>query len=655
MMKIFLVTFVCALCFCITSCDQNSSTVEPQKPQEYECTWDSDNRSAYLYSIDCPLEFDSLSGPPLLQIHSNVKAIKIVYEIATSQLYFVASSAYQYHYFFCKNELNYPKALENFNDEQYRDGPERLYYLASINYYNNSDIYALEFFADDRVDAQGVQILYNSVVNSCYFSNKVRFLPKSTRQEMLCSQLSGVLTTNESEIFGSQNYQALNPQQCYGWLRKIDISDIAATNLDRHDVVLVNGLPLEIPVIAGIITTVFQTPLSHVNVLSHNRATPNMSLKTAWNDPQIEKYIDKLIYLQVAPDTFIIREATFEEAELFWKTREPVEPKVLECHDDTSGLFDMVDLSHESLNLVGAKAANFAELCKIRIDSRNLPVPEAAFAIPFYYYRKHLSTYGIDIFIDSILSDSTFKTDYHKRSLLLEKIRDTITDVPLETQFVKNVEEKILSLGSFESIRFRSSTNVEDIEGFNGAGLYESHTAIIGDSKKSVEKAIKKVFASLWTHRGFEEREYFKIDHQSAAMGILVHRSYPDEEANGVAITGNIYKSELPAFTINVQIKGISVVSPPQGFVADQLLIYTIFDDWVTNPAVEYISKSNVNNGQPVMSNDEIVELARWLDAIKKHFYFVYRNPVPEYLFTMDVEFKLDRNRKLYIKQARPY
>ena len=48
-------------------------------------------------------------------------------------------------------------------------------------------------------------------------------------------------------------------------------------------------------------------------------------------------------------------------------------------------------------------------------------------------------------------------------------------------------------------------------------------------------------------------------------MAILVHRSFPDEEANGVAITGNIYLPLLTAYTINVQIKDISVVLTSSG------------------------------------------------------------------------------------------
>ena len=98
-------------------------------------------------------------------------------------------------------------------------------------------------------------------------------------------------------------------------------------------------------------------------------------------------------------------------------------------------------------------------------------------------------------------------------------------------------------------------------------------------------------------------------------MGILVHRSFPDEKANGVAITRNIYNPNLSAYTINVQVDEISVVNPPQGYTADQFLFY-ITPDAYTNPAIEYISHSNATGGESVLSQDEIVLLYRRLEKI---------------------------------------
>jgi hypothetical protein len=142
-------------------------------------------------------------------------------------------------------------------------------------------------------------------------------------------------------------------------------------------------------------------------------------------------------------------------------------------------------------------------------------------------------------------------------------------------------------------------------------------------------------------------------------MGILVHRSFPDELANGVAITRNIYNPNLWGVTINIQFGEISVVHPPPSLTCDQIVFYTFYDDPYSNPVIEYLSRSNVMGGNSVLTNEEITLLARYLVTIKTWFYLnVYqgwqKTPFP--YFAMDVEFKFDSpDRKLYIKQARPY
>ena len=48
---------------------------------------------------------------------------------------------------------------------------------------------------------------------------------------------------------------------------------------------MLDEAPNDISVVQGIITEEFQTPLSHVNVLSQNRKTPNMGLRNAMSTP----------------------------------------------------------------------------------------------------------------------------------------------------------------------------------------------------------------------------------------------------------------------------------------------------------------------------------------------------------------------------------
>ena len=53
---------------------------------------------------------------------------------------------------------------------------------------------------------------------------------------------------------------------------------------------------------AGIITATWQTPLSHINVLSQNRGTPNMALRDAWEHEDLREHEDGWVELLVSAD-----------------------------------------------------------------------------------------------------------------------------------------------------------------------------------------------------------------------------------------------------------------------------------------------------------------------------------------------------------------
>lgn len=627
--------------------------------KELPCSWNGTDSIDYLFSVNCDSDFRRLEGEPLSLIYGDVGALKIVYDIKGDSLYFTDSKKYELHYTFCRLQLGYSKTQESFNREQYSNESDRLYYLASINHYRSPDLYTLEFVPGDKITAEAIAMVFRQVQNRFYHREKLKFLPTSPALDQRTESLNIPKVTSE-QIYAGQNYQAVNRAEAYGYLARVSVGNVESTYLSRHTIVLTNGVPNDISVVAGIVTTEFQSPLSHINILSRNRGTPNMALRSAWNDPIIGALEGKLVYFEVAADTFTLREADLVEAQDFWALREQRDQVILPCNDTTAGLFPIAQISHSDISLVGAKAANLGELEKINVsDPGPIPLPEGAFAIPFYYYRDHMTRNGLDSDVLSMLSDSVFKTDTKIRKDRLETLRAAIIAAPIDPVFLGIVLNLIRELSKYKRIRFRSSTNAEDLEEFNGAGLYDSFTGHLDKSEKSVEKAIKSVWASLWNFRAFEEREYFRIDHHHVAMGILAHRSFPDEEANGVAITSNIYNSSIWGLTIDVQQGEISVVTPPVGFTSDQLIFHTTYENPFEEPVIEYLSRSNVTAGKTVLSESEIVQLAKYLMTIKTWFYLNVYNGWQKAsfpAFAMDVEFKFDSpDRKLYIKQARPY
>ncbi|MNQ95795.1 Pyruvate phosphate dikinase, PEP/pyruvate binding domain [compost metagenome] len=137
-------------------------------------------------------------------------------------------------------------------------------------------------------------------------------------------------------------------------------------------------------------------------------------------------------------------------------------------------------------------------------------------------------------------------------------------------------------------------------------------------------------------------------------MGVLVHRSFPDEIANGVIITQNIFRKNFPGITVNIQKGENSVVKPEKGEICEQFTAYYLPSqnkDEEFN--VDYTSNSNLNNNEPLLSRKEMIRLNLVSQKIETQMNRYWKknrlNPV-------DIEFKIvGENRDLYIKQVRPF
>ncbi|HRX10571.1 MAG TPA: PEP/pyruvate-binding domain-containing protein [Draconibacterium sp.] len=616
---------------------------------------ETENDLNYLNGLPEYKAFNLLQSSPFVTNHGEVESVKFIYNRNNGKIYFMNSKRYEFHYDFAVKFLSYNKGLYHFNMVQYSASKERFLFPGSLNYYKATGIYVLRFYPGDEMGCAQINEILETLYATTYLKNKVYLFPNNSNWE----NCSGIPVITADELYEGQNYQALNLTKGFGYLRKVEIGEMGKTYLGKHDIIVLNGIPNDVSVVSGIITTEFQTPLSHLNILSHNRGTPNMALRDGWTNPKLDSLVGELVYLEVLSDSFIIRKATQIEAQNYWDLTEPKNPVVLEKDENTQGLVDLTKVNYSSVKLIGGKAANFAELLKIKNPS--IPTPENAFAIPFYYYSRHIKNNGIEAFITQILADENFKTNQEYRQEKLNELQEKILDAPISQDLVEMVRSKIDDFKTFEAFRFRSSTNAEDLEFFSGAGLYDSFSAKKNDETKTIETAIKKVWASLWNIRAFDEREYYKIDQLSAAMGILVHRSFPAEEANGVVITKNLYNVN-PGFIVNVQFKENSIVFPDPGIIHDQIILFAYSLNERNNFTIEYLSHSNIAelNGKNVLTDEELYALGDYCMQIKKHFFYNIPNSCKCLFddFALDIEFKIDEvggRRNLYIKQARIY
>ncbi len=598
-------------------------------------------------------EFRKMSGKPLSAKYGQVDAIKVVMELRNEKLYFINSSAFEIHFQFCEQVLSYGSGHEHFNNCNYSSDPAcREYLLANVNYFRGPGVFVFEVSPLDYIRSEDIIKLFNAVKESVYFGKSMKLLLNSSRLEDLYRQtLLKVPVITPLEVFSNQKYQKISAGTSYGYLRLVKDRKMLA-QCKPSDIVLVEGSLIDFPPVAGIITMELQTPLSHISVLSVNRKIPAMAFVDAMKDSAILSLAGEYVRFTVSSEGYSLK-----KSEMRKQTTKRKQKPLLDTDFSTDTLIGAGYLSRKSSHYAGNKAAYFGELIKIS-SKCGFKTPESSFAIPFFFYNQHMIQSGADTLLTNLLGDTnviSYPDTLRKR---LKQIRKRIESFPLDSTLSLALDQRIVKEGKYTRMRFRSSTNAEDMKGFSGAGLYESKTGIVNDSAKSVANAVKKVWASTWNYNAFAERELFGINQETVAMGILVHRSYPNETANGVAITKNIYRPENYGFTLNIQLGEEAVVKPSDSIVCEQLICYPRMSNefFRDKQIVEIITYSSLSPRQLILTDAELLHLANTLDKIKHHFHLAMR-PGSDYLeFGLDVEFKYDGpGRTLYIDQVRPY
>lgn len=619
---------------------------------------------AYVGRIADWQQFQSLSGKPFVQKYGNVQSLKVAFDLRDSSLYFISSAHYTYHFDFCAERLGFWESHSEFNIANYSESPRRRFCLGNVNHYSGSGLWALELSpADDFPEALVLPFL-RRVRRDLYAGDSLRLLLNTRSLELKAKDLvaSPDHWLSVNDIYAGIRYQPLHQKSAYGYLRTATPEQIKNTPPGIRDIVFLQGEMLDIPPVAGLLTTHFQTPLSHLCLLAKNRGTPFLAHRGLDADPRFPAWEGQLVYFAVQLDSFVLRPATLAEAQAAWAKEQVRKPWTL-AHDlSRQGLVPMTDISLRSINMVGGKAANFGVLHKLARKSKlGWKVPEGSFAIPFYYYMQHMDASGASAQLRDLLADPDARANSATLRARLADLRKAMLTHPVDARLLALVDSAARTGSPSLRMRFRSSTNAEDIPGFNGAGLYESRTGTVGDTAKSIEKAIRRVWASAWSFEAFQEREFFRIDHAHVAMGLLVHRSFPTESANGVAITKNLYRKGYFGFVINVQAGETSVVDPPDSVTCDQLICYsdTEIEFFRSKRIVEFISRSSLTQGEPVLSEEQVERLTIALAELKRHYYYdvlTGRKPSSYYEYALDVEFKFDgEDGQLYIKQVRPF
>lgn len=601
-------------------------------------------------------------------------------------VYFQDSQAYTFHYHFATEVLDpFIKMSPSGYDlvTLYEEGQRAILgavIMPPTGCYPpppNPPEYGIQFVRQDPYSREEIAGLFNVVKASIIAEAGVQAFYFPSYEQLATAQANRDWFESHGIPLGSTGRWAEgNALYSEGWalgeLKFFGGNEIEAAYLAGDllpgDILLTDGVPAEIPFVAGIISLSASTPNSHVAILAKTYGVPFVHLALAKDANRAQQLVGRKIVLR-AFDEYdggvrlievegVLDDATIAEI-LALKTPAPLDISPMASYGAYSASVDGLVLS--DIQYFGGKAANFGILRSAVPD--NSPV---AVAFSFDLWNEFLD--------QNIGGGNTLREEIAARlagygyppsdmaalSAELEAIRDDLFKNTYITSFTPQLRAAVIgtlqdpSYGFHlnKKIRFRSSTNVEDSNQFTGAGLYDSFSGCLADdldgdssgpclcdpdedNERGVFRAIRKVFASFYNDNAFLERLRHDVNEAEVGMALLVHHSFPDEFelANGVA---TLEKRGGTSYSIMLvtQDGAVSVANPQDGSIPEEVSVsvYT-FGTYLT-----LIRQSNlVPFGAKVMDwQDDYIELSELLVAAAEEF----ENVTGKSKYILDFEYK---------------
>jgi len=320
--------------------------------------------------------------------------------------------------------------------------------------------------------------------------------------------------------------------------------------------------------------------------------------------------------------------------------------------------------------IVGGKNASLGEMIR-HLLPKGIRIPNG-FATTAQAYRRFLEFNGLDAKLRKLFTGLSVE-DLNQ----LRQVGSQARALILEASFPEDLDRAIRDgyarlcdqYGSNTDVAIRSSATAEDLPDASFAGQHETYLNVQGVS--AVLEACKKCFASIFTDRAFYYRQTHGFDHLHIALSIGVQKMVRSDLAcSGVMFSIDTETGFTNAVVINASYGlGENIV---QGTVnPDEFMVFKptlkqgfrpILSKIVGTKETKLIydvggSKSTKNVPVPpserrklALSDEEVLELARWACVIEDHYSGVNEKYTP-----MDMEWAKDGiTGELFIVQARP-
>jgi pyruvate, water dikinase len=325
--------------------------------------------------------------------------------------------------------------------------------------------------------------------------------------------------------------------------------------------------------------------------------------------------------------------------------------------------FDKVNLSH--LQEVGGKNASLGEMIN-KLHPMGIEVPDG-FAVTVNGYRDFLSANKLTETLSQLLHTIDHKSLQNLPKVALQ-CRTLVANAHMPEDLksdIVNAYKKLSGSTSNISVAVRSSATAEDLPTASFAGQHDSFLNIRGED--SLLNAVHQCYVSLFNDRAIKYRIDNGFEHMQVGLSVGVqYMVRSDESCAGVIFTidpesgfeHSIYVTGAWGLGENV-VQG--AVTPDEYWVFKPTLVQDknaiigrkkgekehmmVYDEkGESGRPVKNIETPLHKSSAWILTDDEVLQLARWSYHIEKH-----------YGMAMDIEWGKDGiNNKMYILQARP-
>ena len=561
-----------------------------------------------------------------------------------NRVYYVNKKRYSFHKDFVNGTyLSLERGREFFVNNYIK--PNRRFILGTLAYQTPLKRWTFEFWEGDLVTADLIQLAYE-VINKTFFA-PVAFKPNSLRQDEASAALDGVQRVLQSEIAAQQEYQALNVAKGLGRIHIINKLD-DHVEIGSNEILVLDEVPIQLPPVAGIITSQPSTPLSHINLLAKGWGIPNAYIKNA--KELLKQYDGWWVSFETLRENYTIKRAGMDQLREYQRRQAQRLDLMKPRYDlNETRLLDLAQQRARSSLSFGGKSANLGEVMFARLPG--IVVPNG-FTIPFSYYDEFIKHNQLDEVIFGLLNDQKFVHDPVYRREKLVKLRQTMETAEFNPELREKVLQKVAREYPGKGLFVRSSSNSEDLPNFSGAGLYTTVPNVRGDQE--LIDAIRKVWASLWNFEAYEARERAGVDHSKIFMAVLLQEGI-NSESSGVMISTDPFDAENRS-AIYISAKrglGIKVVEGQR--IAEQIifrprtnaiqvLTRSAEDSLLTFDEKGGVKEVPITGDRVVLTDDVIRRLVRAATSIKR----VFANR------DQDIEWAYMKGQ-IYIVQSRPF